>query len=107
MSIKECFGVNSVYELPFFDTTLERILKNQNIFSNARAMIRIPDNTSELNLQEEVKNLISILEKNPSDTVILTYSDVYLSDADIFEIKENERDNLLFLSNKNENVLCT
>lgn len=107
VSIKECFGVNSVYELPFFDTTLERILKNQNIFSNARAIFRIPDNTSELNLQEEVKNLISILEKNPSDTVILTYSDVYLSDADIFEIKENERDNLLFLSNKNEKVLCT
>ena len=105
-SLKECFGINNVCEIPFFDTTLKHFLKDKNIFKEFEKIFEISEKSNDSKYLSEVNKLKIYLEKHPCENVVFTYSDVYIGEYDFLDFIETKNNNFCLINSEKERFLC-
>ncbi len=105
-SLKECFGVDSVCDIPFFDTSLSHFLRYNNAFKSFDKVIELPLKNYVSEYNSALKRLKMFLEKHPSEKVVITFSDVYINENDIVNFVNENNDNYLVLNTEKEVFLC-
>ncbi len=105
-TLKECFGVNTVCEIPFFDTTLNCVLWDNNVLKSFKKVIEIPSKKYASEYDSALKRLKILLEKHPEEKVVITFSDVYFNDYDIEDFIDKSNDDILVLNSEKTAFLC-
>ncbi len=103
-SLKECFGVNSFEEIPFFDTTLNHILKEKSGFKTFDKSFEITDEKDNPQRKAQLKILKIYLEKHSCDSVLLTYSDIYFYEEELWAFIKKSSNNSFVSTHENKAI---
>ena len=104
-SLKECFGVDSVNDIPVFDTTLGYFLNysSSDVFEK---VVELPSCKDALVYNKSLTEFKNLLKKQPSETVAVTFSDVFIEMDKIKKILKENNENLLLVNAEKEKFLC-
>ncbi len=105
-SLKECFGVKFINEIPFFDANLEEFINRKLSVMNLEEIYKFDCDFNNTENQKVLKQMKKMLSKEPQNTVLVTYSDVCFCDEKIVDFIEELQENCVVFNAKNEAVFC-
>ncbi len=101
-SLSECFGVKSIGEIPFFDTTLSDVLCENSFIKNAVMVVKIPEKIP----KNELQKFKIQLGKNPCERVFITYSDVCFFEENLDCFVHKKEENFIVKNKENQVAFC-
>lgn len=101
-SLKECFGVDSCEEIPFFESNLNVFLNRKLSGADINSVFEINCSCDKFTKENELKKLKNILRNNGDIRVFFTYSDVYFDGEKLCEFVKNIASKAVSLTIENE-----